>query len=59
MSLNEFTAEDAALKYFGELGYLALHMPRLAPGEPEVERDSYGRLMVRQFPSEIFHNFKK
>jgi type I restriction enzyme R subunit len=33
MSLNESHIEDAALKWFGELGYAVGHGPELAPGE--------------------------
>ncbi len=40
MSLNESIVEDAALEWFGELGYAVGHGPHLAPGEPAAERDS-------------------
>ena len=33
MSLNESMVEDAALEWFGELGYAVGHGPHLAPGE--------------------------
>jgi type I restriction enzyme R subunit len=33
-SLNESIVEDAALEWFGELGYAVGHGPHLAPGEP-------------------------
>ena len=33
MSLNESIVEDAALEWFGELGYVVGHGPHLAPGE--------------------------
>jgi hypothetical protein len=33
MSLNESIVEDAALEWFGELGYAVGHGPQLAPGE--------------------------
>jgi type I restriction enzyme, R subunit len=39
MSLNESIVEDAALEWFGELGYAVGHGPQLAPGEPAVERN--------------------
>jgi type I restriction enzyme R subunit len=45
MSLNEFTFEATALKCFRELGYTIGHGPRLAPGEPAVERDSFGEVI--------------
>ena len=41
MSLNESIVEDAALEWFGELGYAVSHGPQLAPGEPAAERDSF------------------
>lgn len=46
MSLNESTAEDAALGWFGELGYVVGHGPHLAPGEPAAERDSFGDVVL-------------
>jgi type I restriction enzyme R subunit len=42
MSLNESHVENAALEWFGELGYAVRHGPRLAPGEPAAERESFG-----------------
>ena len=38
MSLNESIAEDAALEWFGELGYVVGHRPQIAACEPTVER---------------------
>ena len=38
MSLNESIVEDAALEWFGELGYAVGHGPQLAPDEPAAER---------------------
>ena len=49
MSLNESTVEDAALKWFGELGYAFGHGPHLAPCEPASRdggRDSFGELVL-------------
>ena len=46
MSLNESIVEDAALEWFGELGYAALHGPQLAPGEPAAERDSFSEVVL-------------
>ena len=40
MTLNESIVEDAALEWFGELGYAVGHGPYLAPGEPAAERRS-------------------
>ena len=46
MSLNESTVEEAALTWFGELGYSIGHGPHLAPGEPAAERDSFGDVVL-------------
>jgi len=46
MSLNESIVEDAALTWFGELGYAVGRGPQLAPGEPAAERDSFGDLVL-------------
>jgi type I restriction enzyme R subunit len=43
MSLNESIVEEAALEWFGELGYAVGHGPHLVPGEPAAERDSFGK----------------
>ncbi|MFZ1828064.1 MAG: type I restriction endonuclease [Candidatus Competibacteraceae bacterium] len=46
MSLNESIVEDAALEWFGELGYAVRHGPHLAPGEPAAERDSFSEVLL-------------
>ena len=46
MSLNESHVEDAALTWFGELGYAVGHGPHIAPGEPAAERDSCGEVVL-------------
>ena len=46
MSLNESIVEDAALEWFGELGYTLGHGPHLAPGEPAAERDSFSEVVL-------------
>ena len=46
MTLNESIVEDAALEWFGELGYAVGHGPQLAPGEPAAERDSFGEVVL-------------
>ena len=38
MPLNESILEDAALEWFGELGYAVGHGPHLAPSESMAER---------------------
>jgi type I restriction enzyme R subunit len=46
MSINESIVEDAALEWFGELGYSVGHGPHIAPGEPAAERDSFGDVVL-------------
>ncbi len=46
MNLNESIVEDAALQWFGELGYTLAHGPDLAPGEPAAERDGFGDVVL-------------
>ena len=46
MPLNESHVEEAALEWFGELGYAVGHGPHLAPGEPAAERDSFGEVVL-------------
>ena len=46
MSLTESIVEDAALTWFGELGYAVGHGPHIAPGEPAAERDSFGDVVL-------------
>ena len=46
MSLNESHVEEAALTWFGELGYTVAHGPDLAPGEAASERDSFGDVVL-------------
>lgn len=40
MSLNESIVEDAALEWFGELGFRVDHGPHLAAGESAAEREN-------------------
>ena len=44
--MDESIVEDAALEWFGELGYAVGHGPHLAPGEPAAERDSFGEVVL-------------
>ena len=46
MSLNESHIEEAALEWFGELGYTVGHGPQIAPGGPAAERDSFGDVVL-------------
>ena len=46
MSLNESIVEEAALEWFGELGYAVGHGAQLAPGEPAAERASIGEVVL-------------
>jgi type I restriction enzyme, R subunit len=45
-ALNESHVEEAALEWFGELGYAVGHGPQLAPGEPAAERESFGEVVL-------------
>ena len=45
-TLNESIVEDAALTWFGELGYAIGHGTNMAPGEPAAERDSFGDVVL-------------
>ena len=38
ISINESIIEEAALEWFGKLGYAVGHGPHLAPGEPAARR---------------------
>ncbi len=44
MSINEPIIENAALEWFGDLGYAVGRGPQLAPGEPTTKRDSFGEM---------------
>jgi hypothetical protein len=46
LTLSESIVEDAALEWFGELGYAVGRGPQLAPGEPGAERDSFGEVVL-------------
>jgi type I restriction enzyme, R subunit len=46
MNSNGSILENAALTWFGELGYAVGHGPHLAPGEPAAERDSFGEVVL-------------
>ena len=46
MSLTESIVEDAALTWFGELGYAVGHGPQMAPGEPAAERELFGEVVL-------------
>ena len=46
MSLNESIVEDAALGWFGELGYGIVNGPKFAAGEQSGERESFGDVIL-------------
>jgi type I restriction enzyme R subunit len=46
MTLTESIVEDAALTWFGELGYAVGHGPQMAPGEPAAERGAFGEVVL-------------
>lgn len=43
---TESTVEDAALSWFGELGFSVLAGPEIAPGELLAERDGFGDVIL-------------
>ena len=45
-NLHESEVEEAALSWFDELGYGALHGPDIAPGEPGAERDGFEQVIL-------------
>lgn len=45
-TLTESIVEDAALTWFGELGYAVGHGPQMAPGELATERDSFSEVVL-------------
>ena len=45
-TLNEATVENAALSWFKDLDYSIAHGPRIAPGEPDAERSSFGDVVL-------------
>jgi type I restriction enzyme R subunit len=46
VTLDESTVEDAALTWFGDLGYAIAHGPHLAPGEPASEREGFNDVVL-------------
>jgi len=55
LSLNESIVENAALEWFGELGYAVGHGPMLAPGETAAERDSFGDVVLVRRLADAIH----
>jgi type I restriction enzyme R subunit len=48
VSFAESTVEEAALQWFGELGFAAKHGPHIAPGESHQERTVFGEAFLPQ-----------
>ena len=46
MLLTESTVEEAALEWFGELGYSYLGADALTPDHSQGERESYGEVVL-------------
>jgi len=57
VSLNESIVEDAALTWFGELGYAVGHGPQFAPGEPAAVWDSFGEVVQFRFAQTLIPAF--
>jgi type I restriction enzyme R subunit len=55
MKLNESIVEDAALGWFGELGFAIGHGPEIASGESAAERSSFGDVVLVQRLREAIH----
>jgi type I restriction enzyme R subunit len=55
MNLTESIVEDAALSWFGELGYTIGHGAQMAPGEPAAERDGFGEVLLAERLREALH----
>lgn len=45
-ALFESDVEEAALEWLGELGFLTLHGPEIAPDEPGAEREPFGDVVL-------------
>jgi hypothetical protein len=43
---TESVVEEAALEWFGALGYQVVFGPTIAPGEPAAERSSYEQILL-------------
>lgn len=52
-SLNESIVAEAALTWFGGLGYAIGHGPHMAPGEPAAERGSFGDMLLPKLLSGV------
>jgi hypothetical protein len=48
MTLTESIVEDAALTWFGGLGYVVGHGPQMAPGEATAERGTFGEVILAE-----------
>ncbi len=55
MPLNESHVEEAALEWFGELGYAIGHGPEMAPGETAAERQTFGDVVLEGRLREALH----
>ena len=45
-SIKEDTVEEAALQWFGEIGFALKHGPLIAPGELAAERTGFGKTVL-------------
>lgn len=52
-SFDESTAEVASLSWLGELGYVILSGPEIAPGELQAERDKYEQVVLERRLREV------
>ncbi len=54
-NFTESVVEEAALEWFGILGYQVVFGPRIAPGEPAAERTSYEQMLLEGRLREALH----
>ena len=57
--LNESIVEEAALEWFGELGYAIGHGSQPTPGEPATERDSFAEVVQSHFGRTLIPAFSQ
>jgi len=46
--INESVVEQAALAWLQSLDYAILQGPEIAPGEPQAEREDYGKVVLER-----------
>ena len=54
---NKSIVEEAALEWFGDLGYAGARRSRIAPGEPTAKRQSLGKVVLADRLREALRRF--